>query len=45
MAVEFELNEDWEKEASKPIEVREGASRDEIEAEVKKQFTKRGLTE
>jgi hypothetical protein len=44
MAAKFEMNKDWAKKASKPIQVREGASKKEIEAELKKQFKKRGLT-
>ncbi|NKW34914.1 hypothetical protein GS942_23855 [Rhodococcus hoagii] len=44
MAAKFEMNKEWAKKASEPIKVRKGASEKEIEAELKKQLKKRGLT-
>lgn len=43
MAAKFEMNKAWAKKAAEPIQVRKGASKQEIEAELKKQFKKRGL--
>lgn len=43
MSAKFEINKKWLKKASEPIQVPEGASQKQIEAELKRQWKKRGL--